>query len=75
MADAAWKAADYGKDGVVVSDVLSYIANDGECMMKSFIAPVLKFQPDMKFLFDVPTLIYTLVFKVTNSSSLVSEKM
>ena len=30
LVDAAWKAADHGKDEVVVSDVLSSRANDGE---------------------------------------------
>ena len=43
LADAAWKAADHGKDEVVVSDVLSSSVNDGECVTKSFVVPVLKF--------------------------------
>ena len=70
MADAAWKAADHGKDEVIVSDVLSSSANDlwndGECMMKSFIVPVPKFPSDMKipcdmkFLTDALTQKYTL---------------
>ena len=37
-----WKAADHGKDEVVMSDVLSSSANDGECVMKSFLVPVPK---------------------------------
>ena len=37
MVDAAWKAADHGKDEVVVSDVLSFSANDDEGVTKSFI--------------------------------------
>ena len=61
---------------MAVSDVLSCIANDGECVIKSFIAPVPKFSPDTKFLFDVLTLdIHTFAFKVTNSSVLASEKV
>ena len=52
LADAAWKAANHGKDKVVVSDVLSSSANDGECMSKSFVVPVLKFLSDTKFLSD-----------------------
>ena len=61
MADAAWKAADHGKDGVVVSNVLSSSANDGECVLKSFVVPVPKFPPDTKIPPDVLTLKYTLL--------------
>ena len=53
--DAAWKAADHCKDGVVVSDLLSSSANDGECMTKRFVVPVPKFPS------DVLTLKYTLL--------------
>ena len=49
LADAVWKAANHGKDEVVVSDVLSSSANDGECMTKSFVVPVPKFLSDTKF--------------------------
>ena len=55
LADAAWKAADHGKDEVVVSDVLSSSANGDECVMISFIVPVPKFPS------DVLTLKYTLL--------------
>ena len=52
LADAAWKAADHGKDEVVMSDVLSSSSNDGECVMISFVVPVPKFPSDKKFLSD-----------------------
>ena len=49
LAEAAWKAVDHGKDEVVVSDVLSSSANDGECVTKSFVVLVPKFLSDTKF--------------------------
>ena len=65
LADAAWKAANLGKDEVVVSDVLSSSTNGDECVMISFIVPVSKFPSDTKFPSDVLTLKY--IFKTTNS--------
>ena len=44
LADTTWKAADYGEDKVVVSDVLSSSANDSEHVTKYFVVPVAKFQ-------------------------------
>ena len=68
LADAGWKVADHSKDEVVVSDVLSSSASDGEYSMKSFIVPVpkfpsdTKFPSDMKFPSDVLILKYILLF-------------
>ena len=61
LVDAAWKAADHGKDEVVVSEVLSSSTNDGECMTKSFVTPVPKFPSDTKFPSDVLALKYILL--------------
>ena len=43
LVDVAWKVTNHGKDEGVVSDVVSSCPNDGECVMKSSIAPVPKF--------------------------------
>ena len=77
LEDAAWKAANHGKDEVVVSDVLSSSANDGECMTKSFVVPVPKFLSDTKFPSDryADTEMHTFVFKAANSSILALEKV
>ena len=61
LADAAWKEADHGKDQVVVSDVLSSSANDGERVMKCFVVQVPKFLSENKFPSDVLTLKYILL--------------
>ena len=53
--------ADHGKNGVVVSDILSSSANDGECVTKSFVVPVPKFSSEVKFSPDVLTPKYTLL--------------
>ena len=73
LVDAAWKAADHGKDKVVVSHVLSSSTNDGECMMKSFVVPVPEFPLDTKFPSDVLSL-KSIAFEATNSSILASGK-
>ena len=85
LVNAARKVADRGKDEVVVPAILFFSANNGECVTKSLIVPVLKFQSDMKFLSntkfpfatkfssDVLTLNDTL-FKATNSGIVASEK-
>ena len=64
LVNAAWKVADHGKDEVIVSDVLSSSASDGEteCVTKSCVAPVPKFPSDTKFPSDVLILTCTLLF-------------
>ena len=54
--------ADHNKGKMVVSAVRSSSVNDDECLMKSFIVPVPKFPSDTKFLSDVLTVKYTLLF-------------
>ena len=42
----------HGKDEVIVSDIMSSSAYDGECVTKSFVVPVPKFPSNAKFQSD-----------------------
>ena len=49
----------------VLSSIVNDVWNDGECMTKSFVVPVLKFLSDMKLPCDMKFLTNALTLKYT----------